>query len=243
MATEQKKKNKYWNMKVLNDSTAEITLYGSITGEGWFSESSSKAFQAELKSLGDVSSIDLYINSPGGDVFEGQAIHSMLQRHKAKINVYVDALAGSIASVIAMAGDIITMPSNAMMMIHNPYMGMVGNAAEFRKAADDLDKITESIVSTYLAKAGDKLDDGTLRQLLDEETWLTADEALNYGLIDMVSESKDVAACIDHQVLAHFKHVPGKIVAQSAAGSPAEETKPDEVLKQKITMKLELLNL
>ncbi|XAP39835.1 ATP-dependent Clp protease proteolytic subunit (plasmid) [Bacillus paralicheniformis] len=80
MATEQKKKNKYWNMKVLNDSTAEITLYGSITGEGWFSESSSKAFQAELKSLGDVSSIDLYINSPGGDVFEGQAIHSMLQR-------------------------------------------------------------------------------------------------------------------------------------------------------------------
>ncbi|MED4373967.1 ATP-dependent Clp protease proteolytic subunit, partial [Bacillus licheniformis] len=100
-----------------------------------------------------------------------------------------------------------------------------------------------SIVSTYLAKAGDKLDDGTLRQLLDEETWLTADEALNYGLIDMVSESKDVAACIDHQVLAHFKHVPGKIVAQSAAGSPAEETKPDEVLKQKITMKLELLNL
>ncbi|TWM50883.1 ATP-dependent Clp protease proteolytic subunit [Bacillus licheniformis] len=167
----------------------------------------------------------------------------MLQRHKAKINVYVDALAGSIASVIAMAGDIITMPSNAMMMIHNPYMGMVGNAAEFRKAADDLDKITESIVSTYLAKAGDKLDDGTLRQLLDEETWLTADEALNYGLIDMVSESKDVAACIDHQVLAHFKHVPGKIVAQSAAGSPAEETKPDELLKQKINMKLELLNL
>ncbi|MGO0742388.1 head maturation protease, ClpP-related, partial [Bacillus licheniformis] len=150
MATEQRKKNKYWNMKVLNDSTAEITLYGSITGEGWFSESSSKTFQSELKSLGDVSSIDLYINSPGGDVFEGQAIHSMLQRHKAKINVYVDALAGSIASVIAMAGDKITMPSNAMMMIHNPYMGMVGNAAEFRKAADDLDKITESIVSTYL---------------------------------------------------------------------------------------------
>ncbi|MDR4958207.1 head maturation protease, ClpP-related, partial [Bacillus sonorensis] len=91
----------------------------------------------------------------------------------------------SIASVIAMAGNKITMPSNAMMMIHNPYMGMVGNAAEFRKAADDLDKITESIVSTYLAKAGDKLDDGTLRQLLDEETWLTADEALNYGLIDI----------------------------------------------------------
>ncbi|WP_253907845.1 ATP-dependent Clp protease proteolytic subunit [Bacillus sp. WMMC1349] len=102
MAT--KKKNKYWNMKILNDSTAEITLYGSITGEGWFSESSSKVFQSELKSLGDVSSIDLYINSPGGDVFEGQAIHSMLKRHKAKINVYVDALAGSIASVIAMAG-------------------------------------------------------------------------------------------------------------------------------------------
>lgn len=243
MATEQKKKNKYWNMKVLNDSTAEITLYGSITGEGWFSESSSKTFQSELKSLGDVSSIDLYINSPGGDVFEGQAIHSMLQRHKAKINVYVDALAGSIASVIAMAGDIITMPSNAMMMIHNPYMGMVGNAAEFRKAADDLDKITESIVSTYLAKAGDKLDDATLRQLLDEETWLTADEALNYGLIDEVSESKDVAACIDHQVLAHFKHVPGKIVAQSAAGNSAEETSPNEILKQKINMKLELLNL
>lgn len=83
------------------------------------------------------------------------------------------------------------------------------------RLTDDLDKITESIVSTYLEKAGDKLDDATLRQSLDEETWLTADEALNYGLIDEVSESKDVATCIDHQVLAHFKHVPGKIVAQS----------------------------
>nr|MDH3153219.1 ATP-dependent Clp protease proteolytic subunit [Bacillus licheniformis] len=115
---------------------------------------------------------------------------------------------------------------------------------EFRKATDDLDKITESIVSTYLAKAGDKLDDATLRRsLLDEETWLTADEALNYGLIDEVSESKDVATCIDHQVLAHFKHVPGKIVAQSLAGNSAEETSPNEILKQKINMKLELLNL
>ncbi|WP_375335848.1 ATP-dependent Clp protease proteolytic subunit [Bacillus sp. WMMC1349] len=135
------------------------------------------------------------------------------------------------------------MPSNAMMMIHNPYMGMVGNATEFRKAADDLDKITESIVSTYLDKAGDKLDDVTLHQLLDEETWLTADEALHYGLIDEVSESKDVAACIDHQILAHFKHVPGKIVAKTVAENSAEEAGLDELQKKKIDMKLELLNL
>lgn len=209
-----KKNKKYWNMKPLNDVSAEITLYGSITGEGWFSESSSKAFQADLKDLGEVAEIDLYINSPGGDVFEGQAIHSMLQRHKAKINVYVDALAGSIASVIAMAGDTITMPSNSMMMIHNPYMGMIGNAAEFRKAAEDLDKITDSIVSTYLAKAGEKIEESTLRDLLDNETWLTADEALQYGLADTVTEEKNVAAQIDENVVSQFKNIPAKIVAR-----------------------------
>ncbi|MFJ5965546.1 head maturation protease, ClpP-related [Bacillus sp. NPDC093026] len=222
---------KYWNMKMLNDASAEITLYGSITGEGWFSESSSKAFQSDLKELGEVTEIDLYINSPGGDVFEGQAIHSMLQRHKAKINVYIDALAGSIASVIAMAGDTITMPSNSMMMIHNPYMGMIGNAAEFRKAAEDLDKITDSIVSTYLAKAGEKLEESTLRNLLDNETWLTADEALQYGLADVVDEEKNVAACMDKKILSRFKNIPGKIVAELSK-EPVSNPITDISLKQ-----------
>ncbi|PKE61557.1 Clp protease ClpP [Macrococcoides caseolyticum] len=139
-------------MKVLNESTAEIDIYGAIESEGWFSESSAKRFNNELKELGDVSKIYLNINSPGGDVFEGQAIYSMLKRHKAHIVARIDGCAASIASVIAMAGDTVSMPNNAMLMIHDPWTFAIGNSREMRKVADDLDKINESIVNTYLNK-------------------------------------------------------------------------------------------
>ncbi|ERH55272.1 MULTISPECIES: head maturation protease, ClpP-related [Bacillus amyloliquefaciens group] len=224
-------------MKNLNDKTAEINLYGEITGEGWFSESSSKMFQEDLRALGDVSEINLYINSPGGDVFEGQAIHSMLQRHSARINVHIDGLAASIASVIAMAGDTITMPDNAMFMIHNPYMGMLGNASEFRKAADDLDKVTDSIVSTYLNKTDGKISEEEVRKLMNEETWLTAEESQTYGFCDVKTDKKEIAACKDKHVLAKFKNVPKDIMDKNS--NQNEEDK----IKQKLKLELELLEI
>lgn len=142
--------SKFWNFKALDDNTGELTLYGEIANETWWGdEVTPKEFKADLDGLGEIDTLNIYINSPGGDVFAGQAIHSMLKRHKAHKNVYIDGLAASIASVVVMAGDRIFMPKNAMMMIHNPWTLGVGNASEFRKLAEDLDKIRESLIAAY----------------------------------------------------------------------------------------------
>lgn len=200
-------------MKMSADGEGEIFIYGDITRYRWDEEdTTANSFKEDLNALGDVSIINLYINSPGGSVFEGVAIHNMLKRHKAKVNVYIDALAASIASVIAMAGDTIFMPKNAMMMIHNPWTFAMGNAKELRKVADDLDRISVSAIETYLQKAGDKLDEDTLKQMLDDETWLSADEAFEYGLCDVVQEANEMAASISEDLFAKYKNVPKQLV-------------------------------
>lgn len=228
------KPNKFWEMKMSAESndTADIFIYGEITKWAWTEdgEHSATTFKEELDSMGEVSTINLYINSPGGSVFEGIAIHNMLKRHKAKINVHVDALAASIASVIAMAGDTIFMPKNSMMMIHNPWTFTWGNAAELRKEADDLDRIGNSSKQTYLQKAGDKLDEEKLQEMLDAETWLSADEAFEYGLCDVVEEENNMAASISEVVFSKYKNIPKQFTEKKSEAISAEEM----ALRQKI---------
>lgn len=228
------KPNKFWEMKMSADSndTADIFIYGEITKWAWTGdgEHSATTFKEELDSMGEVSTINLYINSPGGSVFEGIAIHNMLKRHKARINVHVDALAASIASVIAMAGDTIFMPKNSMMMIHNPWTFTWGNAAELRKEADDLDRIGNSSKQTYLQKAGDKLDEEKLQEMLDAETWLSADEAFEYGLCDVVEEENNMAASISEVVFSKYKNIPKQFTEKKNAVISAEEM----AMRQKI---------
>jgi ATP-dependent protease ClpP protease subunit len=145
-----KKNKRFWNFKSLDEKTGELTLYGEISNETWWGdEVTPKEFKSDLDNLGEIDTLNIYINSPGGDVFAGQTIYSILKRHKAHKNVYIDGLAASIASVIAMAGNTIFMPKNAMMMIHNPWTVGMGNADEFRKLAEDLDKIRESLIAAY----------------------------------------------------------------------------------------------
>lgn len=203
-----------------------------VTDEYKDSDTSAAGFRDALKSLGDVKTINLHINSPGGSVFEGIAIYNMLKQSKAHINVYVDGLAASIASVIAMSGDTIFMPSNAMMMIHNPWTFAMGNAQELRKQADDLDRITQSSVQCYLEKAGDKLDQKTLKDLMDDETWLTAQQAVDYGLADEVMGANKAAACVDKQYSKLFKHVPKQLIKEQAKGPSLEQRKNEEIKKQ-----------
>lgn len=186
-----------------------------VTDEYEDTDTSAAGFRNALKSLGDVKNINLHINSPGGSVFEGIAIYNMLKQNSARINVYIDGLAASIASVIAMSGDAIFMPSNSMMMVHNPWVMAIGNASELRKQADDLDQITKSSVQTYLAKAGDKLDEKTLTQLMDDETWLTAQEAVDYGLADEVMEPNKAVASINKQFISRYRHVPEQLIKQA----------------------------
>lgn len=222
-------------MKMSDDgsNSADIFIYGDIVSYRWDeSDTSASSFKEDLDNLGDVSTINLHINSPGGSVFEGIAIHNMLKRHQAKINVYVDALAASIASVIAMAGDTIYMPKNSMLMIHNPWTIAMGNAAELRKVADDLDRIANSSKQTYLQKAGDKLTEEKLQEMLDAETWLSADEALEYGLCDVVEEANQMAASINFDLLQKYKNVPENLI-NMAQNQPKSAVSDDEMAKRK----------
>lgn len=192
---------KFWNFKAAADEpgVGELRIYGPIgtdDGLGWFlDEVTPKQFKKELDDLGAISEIRVFINSAGGDVFAGQAIYSMLRRHTASVTVYVDGLAGSIASVIVMAGDKVIMPRNAMMMIHNPWTLGLGDAEAFRKLAETLDQIRESLVAAYQDKTGMARDD--LLSLLNAETWMTAAEAVELGFADEIEESKRIAASME----------------------------------------------
>lgn len=224
--TKNSSPKKFWEMKMSADgsNSADIFIYGDIVRYQWDdTDVSASSFKKDLDNLGDVSTINLYVNSPGGSVFEGIAIHNMLKRHQAKVNVYVDALAASIASVIAMAGDTIFMPKNSMLMIHNAWTFAWGNASELRKVADDLDRISSSSKQTYLQKAGDKLTDEKLQEMLDAETWLSADEALEYGLCDVVQEQNQMAASISEEFIEKYKNVPKQLLGEQQVAISATE--------------------
>ena len=233
-------------------NVAEMYIDGEIvTDELYDSDTSAAGFRDALKSLGDVKNINLHINSPGGSVFEGIAIYNMLKQNPAKVNVYVDGLAASIASVIAMSGDAIFMPKNAMMMIHNPWTMAVGNADELRKQADDLDQITKASVVTYLNKADGKLDENTLKELMDNETWLTAQEAVDYGLADEVMEPNKAAASIDKCFAQRYRNVPKQLLQTIKADSDKDDKALEEkrkaivenAKKRASAMRLEVANM
>lgn len=206
---------KFWKMYALSEGVAEILIYEFI-GADFFGEGmSAKRFADELKALGELNKIVVRINSPGGDVFDGQAIYTTLRGHKAEVEVHIDGIAASIASVIAMAGDKIIMPENAMMMIHNPWGFAVGEAADMRKMAESLDKVRESILVTYRAQT--ELDNTELARMMDEETWMTAAEAVELGFADEMVESVKAAASFK---LDYFRNVPDKL---KAPAQPAED--------------------
>lgn len=172
------------------NKTPELLVYGDI---GEWMDVDSREFARSLQAI-DSDQIHVKINSLGGSVFTAQAIVSMLKRHKATVTVYIDGIAASAASMIAMAGDKIIMPNNAMMMIHNPLTIAWGNAEEMRETADLLDKIREPMINLYKDKTG--LDAEKIIELLDAETWMTAHEAVAYGFADEVESKLQVAACV-----------------------------------------------
>ncbi|UZW13200.1 Clp protease ClpP [Clostridium pasteurianum] len=212
MKTKAKNK-KYWEFKNQTADSADLYLYIEIASwGGGYAAHSAQSFKDELDALGEISTLNVYINSPGGDVFEGSAIYNMLKRYNAQVNVHVDGIAASISSVIAMAGDNIIMPSNTMMMIHNAWTYTQGNADELRKAADTLDKVNKSLMQAYLDKAGDKLNEEDLKTLMDNTSWLTAQECLDYGLCDVVGEAVSISACADAELFTQYKNIPKELL-------------------------------
>lgn len=202
----------------MKGTTAEVLLYEDIGG--WFGISADQ-FIREVKSLKDVSNINLRINSNGGNVFDGVAIYNYLKSHKARVEVDVDGIAASIASVIAMAGDEVRIADNAWMMIHDPWMTTGGTSADLRKAADVMDGVRDTLLDTYMVRATASRDD--VSKMMAEETWLNAAGAVQVGLADSATESLDIAASV-HK--GWFKHPP-EVLAK--APEPKDPPKLDRV--------------
>lgn len=176
----------------------EIYIYGDITNEKLTEDDVTPLwFKAEIDKLKNYKYINMYINSGGGGVFAGLAIYNILERHAARKTAYIDGIAASISSVIAMAADEIIVIENSMMMIHLPISIAVGNAEDMRKEANVLDKITETIVSAYVKKT--KLDEKIIKKMMAEETWMTGREAYNNGFADKLDKEKYVQASIENK--------------------------------------------
>ena len=194
------KQLKFWNL-VKNDEekSAELILYGSIGSDEYWDDISDKAFKQDIENLGDVENITLHINSPGGSVFSAVAIANILKNHKAKVTANIDGLAASAATIITSACDTVRMPKNALFMIHNPITFAYGNNQEMQKTVQMLDKVKNSIIETYLNKT--KTDKETLSELMDNETWMNAEEAKEYGFIDEILDENVEKEVIENKLI------------------------------------------
>lgn len=210
----------------------KLYLYGVI-GEG---DLTAKGVQEKLTSMGNAKEIDVHINSGGGSVVEGNAIHTILKNHKSKINVHIDSLAASIASVIACAGDSVTISYNGLFMIHNAMIAMTGNQKELEDMASTLNKITSTIRQAYLSR-NIKIDETKLIEMMDKETWLSASEALELGFVDNITKAKEVSASITKEQLKAFNNVPEVL---SEEDEESNDTTTEDLYKE-IISKLDII--
>ena len=210
----------WYNLKAAADKTPVLSIFDDIGAYGV----SAKSFLNDLRTV-TTDEVDVEINSPGGDVFAGLAIYNGLRASGKKINVKVLGLAASAASLVAMAGDTIEMPENAFMMIHNPWGFAMGGADEMRNTADVLDKIGTGLVSTYAKRTGKT--DQEITALLDAETWMTAQEAVDAGFATSVTAALAVKASYSEDRLPENVRLAFKAQApDTGASAPAEAPTP-----------------
>jgi ATP-dependent Clp protease protease subunit len=192
----------------------EIILYGLI-GKSWFEDGISAAqFQKELKALGNVSVINLRIDSEGGVITDAQAMYNLLVTHSAKVNVFVDGIAASAASFLAMAGDTITIGEGSFFMIHEARGIMMGTAEDFRKEGELLATMTDMIAKKYSDRTG--IDFEQIKAYMAEETWFTGSDAVKLGFADTIIANKREVACVS-KLSRMYNNVPEKIRPRRAA--------------------------
>lgn len=180
---------RYYSLETEGEK-ADLYIYGDITSWPWLeSDVSAYLLSKKLEELKDVSEINVYINSYGGEVAEGLAIYNALKRHKAKVVTHCDGFACSISSVIFMAGNERVMSNTSTLMIHNAWSRVSGNANDFRKEADDLEKITQLSINAYMSQVS--IPEEELKIMMDEETWLMPQEALEYGFATSISGTEE----------------------------------------------------
>lgn len=236
-------KNKYFSL-VIQDQEASINIYGDITSWEWLeSDVSSYTLSKQLEEL-DVDIINVFINSYGGEVAEGLAIYNSLKRHKAKIKTYCDGFAASIASVIFMAGEERIMSNASLLFVHNAWTHTVGNANELRKQADDLEAITQASINAYLS--GVTITEEELKTLLDAETWLSPQKALEMGFATAVvndDANSKANQSIKKKIIDQFlsvkvleQEIPKEIVTEEVETEPSEPvpTEPEEKVNETI---------
>ena len=188
-------------------------FYGEIVSDWWGAWDDLDQYPEAIRDFlteHEGKDLNIYVNSGGGSVFAGLAIYNMLLRHKGKKTVYVDGIAASIASVIALAGDEIIIPSNAFMMIHKPTLSCSGNADDLRKTAEDLDAVETGIINIYKAHLAEGANIETVKELVAAETWLNGEEAAKYFNIT-VSEAKTYAAQLAGDVMNQYRNTPKEI--------------------------------
>ena len=222
-------------IKNQTEDKAELYFYGDIVSDWWGAWQDEDQYPDAIKDfLKDVEGkdLDIFINSGGGSVFAGLAIYNMLKRHKGYKTVYVDGMAASIASVIALAGDKVIIPSNAFVMIHKPWQYLRGgyNADEFRKMAKDLDDIEKGIINVYKENLKEGIDVETIQELVNEETWLNGEEAAEYFNI-VVGEENKAAACTS-DCFNSYKNVPKEILKKPSDDSKDLEKKLDHIINK-----------
>ncbi len=222
--------NKNWyNIKAeASNKSADVYIFDEIGTFGLTAQS----FIEEIKSYKDTP-MSLHINCVGGDVFEGMAIYNVLKKRTARTTVYIEGIAASMGSVIALAGDEVVMAENSLFMIHNAWGGAMGEATEIRKTAALLDKISGEIADIYTKKTN--LPYNRVQEMMDEETWLSADEAFNLGFIDSISDAIKVAAKYD---VSKFKNITDKEI-QNKLSVNLKSKKMTEELKNWFNAKVE----
>ena len=182
-----------------------------------------QGFIEEIKSFKD-SPMNLHINCVGGDVFDGMAIYNVIKKRTAKTTVYIEGIAASMGSVIALAADSVVMAENSLFMIHNAWGGAMGEAKEMKKTAKLLDKISGEIADIYVKKT--KLPYDKVKEMMDEETWLNAEEALELGFIDSISDAIKVAAKYD---VSKFKNITNKEIKNKLSINIKSKKMTDEL--------------
>ncbi|MBZ5679583.1 MAG: Clp protease ClpP [Acidobacteriia bacterium] len=231
-------KNKPWRFALQASGELEIFLY-DVIGEDLFGGTSAAAFQEELSAAGNLRSIRLRVNSPGGNAFDGIAIYNALLSHGARVTAQVDGLAASIASTIIMAASEIAMADNSMMMIHNPYAGLVGDAAEMRRMAGALDNMKKSMVAAYQRHTARSADE--VSAMMDAETWMGAEEAEDAGFCETILTPEQPVAMAASIDLSRFRHIPAAFAARLR---PHPEGDASQLLladREKKRLQLELL--
>lgn len=221
----------WYNLKASDEKTT-ICIFDAIGEFGV----GAKSFMNDLRGV-TTPAIDLEINSPGGDVFAGLTIYNGLRQSGKTVNVKIMGLAASAASLVAMAGDTIEMPANTFMMVHNPWSISMGDSEDMRATADMLDKIGASLAATYATRTGKTEDE--IKAMLDAETWMTAQEAVDAGFATKVTDAVQANASYDpDRIPAHVKAVllktqaPAKIPpddAPNARNAPLIQPFADQV--------------